>query len=329
MAFTLSSESYDELLQTANPEFSSDPQQDAELKQRLPEQLGQGQICQIQLQGIRLYLFNYHLHEDLCIVDKSQDESYWDYEFGFHLSGNHAGKQTGQNFLYWGAYEETAAVSQWITSANAPVLKVDLHLESADRLCQMITDSLEELPEAIKQYLDAGENSWFSNINVITPTMRLALEQILYCPFQGKTKQIYLESKCLELIVLKLEQLKEVGSSALSSLKPDDVDRIYAAQKLLADNLENPPSLMELARRVGLNDYKLKLGFREVLGTTAFGYLHQQRMEVARHLLNERRMNVKEVAKAVGYANQSRFAAAFHKQFGINPKAYLLSKRSA
>jgi AraC-like DNA-binding protein len=35
------------------------------------------------------------------------------------------------------------------------------------------------------------------------------------------------------------------------------------------------------------------------------------------------------VAQAVGYANQSRFAAAFGKQFGINPKAYLLSKKLA
>ena len=52
-------------------------------------------------------------------------------------------------------------------------------------------------------------------------------------------------------------------------------------------------------------------------------------MEVARQLLAEQRMNVKEVARTVGYANQSRFAVAFRKQFGMNPKVYLLSQKSS
>jgi AraC family transcriptional regulator, transcriptional activator of the genes for pyochelin and ferripyochelin receptors len=31
---------------------------------------------------------------------------------------------------------------------------------------------------------------------------------------------------------------------------------------------------------------------------------------------------VSEVAQAVGYVNQSRFAAAFRKHFGVNPATY-------
>lgn len=85
---------------------------------------------------------------------------------------------------------------------------------------------------------------------------------------------------------------------------------------------------MTLARQVNLNDYKLKVGFKSVFGTTVFGCLHQHRMETAQQLLSQGHLNVKEVAQQVGYASQSRFAAAFRKQFGLNPKAYLLSKRS-
>ena len=106
------------------------------------------------------------------------------------------------------------------------------------------------------------------------------------------------------------------------------MDRIHYAKAILMDNLSDPPTLGELAHRVSLNDYKLKVGFRQVFGTTVFGYLHQHRMEVARQLLAAQRMNVKEVARTVGYASQSRFATAFRKRFGMNPKAYLLSKSS-
>jgi AraC-like DNA-binding protein len=59
-----------------------------------------------------------------------------------------------------------------------------------------------------------------------------------------------------------------------------------------------------------------------IFGTTVFGYLRQCRMEQARLLLLEGRMNVREAAQAVGYASQSRFAAVFRKTFGVNPKTF-------
>jgi len=77
---------------------------------------------------------------------------------------------------------------------------------------------------------------------------------------------------------------------------------------------------VELARLAGLNDYKLKAGFRQVFGTTVFGYLRQQRLEQARQLLQAQEISVTEAAATVGYSSQGHFAAAFRKQFGINPK---------
>ena len=46
----------------------------------------------------------------------------------------------------------------------------------------------------------------------------------------------------------------------------------------LTQRMDDPPSLVELARKVGINDYKLKVGFREVFGTTVYKYLHTHRM---------------------------------------------------
>ncbi|MDZ7960171.1 MAG: hypothetical protein RMY34_20195 [Aulosira sp. DedQUE10] len=49
-----------------------------------------------------------------------------------------------------------------------------------------------------------------------------------------------------------------------------------SAIRELVYNLEFTPSLITLARIVGLNDYKLKQGFQQVFNTTVFGYLQQQ-----------------------------------------------------
>lgn len=330
MAITISRSDYDALWQQANPQLQEIGDTGfTEIRQTVPERLGQGYIQQMRWNGIDLTLFHYQFHDDIHVIEQAEDITPIIGEIGFHLSGNRHGYCTGENFIDWGRHDE---LDKWVgvTYANDPILKVDIHLESTNTLSQFIADTLQELPAEIRQCLEDCDGSWFSEVNTITPAMRSPLEQIFHCPFQGRTKQMYLEGKCLELIALKLEQLKDIDKrTGLScSLKPDDIDRIHLAKAILTDNPDNPPSLMELARQVSLNDYKLKVGFRQVFGTTVFGYLHQHRMEMARQLLKEQRMNVKEVAQTVGYANQSRFAAAFRKRFGMNPKAYLLSPKS-
>ena len=331
MAITLTRADYDALWQQQNhtPEVTSGPGF-SEIRRVVPESLGQGYIQSLQWAGIDLTLHNYQFYEDVQIFNKaSEEDTTYVGEIGFHLSGNRQGYHTGENFIQWGQCNEP---DDWtaVTYAHEPILKLDIHLATSTSLHQLVTDTLKDLPIDVRRRLDNGYDSWLAEVNTITPAMRSPLKQILQCPFQGKVKQIYLEGKCLELVALKLEQLKEIDrrTGLACSLRPDDVDRIHHAKAILMDNLSDPPSLGELAHKVSLNDYKLKVGFRQVFGTTVFGYLHQHRMEVARHLLAAQRMNVKEVARTVGYASQSRFATAFRKRFGINPKAYLLSKRS-
>ena len=83
-----------------------------------------------------------------------------------------------------------------------------------------------------------------------------------------------------------------------------------------------PPSLLALARQVGLNDCKLKQGFRHLFGTTVFGYVHRCRMEAAKALLGDRDLNIAIVANRVGYASPSRFCHAFKRYTGLTPSDY-------
>lgn len=117
----------------------------------------------------------------------------------------------------------------------------------------------------------------------ITQPMRQVLRKILQCPYQGLMKRMYLESKAVKLITLHLQQCQEQSIEPLSNLS--DSERIYQTKDILLSNLESPPSLIKLARRVGINDFKLKRGFRQIFGTSAFQYLHDYRLEKAQQLL--------------------------------------------
>ncbi|NEQ48299.1 MAG: helix-turn-helix transcriptional regulator [Leptolyngbya sp. SIOISBB] len=157
-----------------------------------------------------------------------------------------------------------------------------------------------------------------------TAAMRCVIHQILHCPYQGLTRWLYLESKVIELIALRLDQVIPPPPAALVApgLQSKDIDRIHYASAILLQRLDNPPSLLELARLAGLNDCKLKKGFRQVFGTTVFGYLQTHRMERAKQLLAEPSLKIAGVAQAMGYANQSYFCRMFKQQFGITPQCY-------
>ena len=154
----------------------------------------------------------------------------------------------------------------------------------------------------------------------MAPTLWRLLDEILYPDARGASRQLWLEAKGLELLAVLIDELTLAGE-AMSPLGSRDIERFERARRLLVERMESPPGLPELARSVGLNEFKLKAGFRTLFGTSVFGYLRTQRMAQARRLLAQRDLTVTEVAARVGYANPSKFAAAFRKHFGLPPSA--------
>lgn len=67
----------------------------------------------------------------------------------------------------------------------------------------------------------------------------------------------------------------------------------------MTESLDHPPSLMQLAHQMGLNECTLKQGFRRVFKMSIFGYLRQCRMERAQLLLMQGQMSVHEAALAL------------------------------
>ncbi|GGG88660.1 hypothetical protein GCM10010918_54090 [Paenibacillus radicis (ex Gao et al. 2016)] len=87
----------------------------------------------------------------------------------------------------------------------------------------------------------------------------------------------------------------------------------------MLERMTDPPTLIELSRMIGLNDCKLKTGFKALYGTTVFGYLREKRLEKAFQLLQQGTLNVTETSHAVGYSNSSYFSEAFRDKYGVNP----------
>lgn len=159
-------------------------------------------------------------------------------------------------------------------------------------------------------------------------TSQLA-RQMMHASYSNMTPNIFIESKALELFSLAVHHflMDRYPVKLLPSITRTDLERLHNAQELLLSRMENPPTLMELSRMIGLNDYKLKTSFKAVYGKTVFGYLREKRLEKALQLLKSGETRVAEAAVEVGYTNASHFADAFRKQYGINPSE-LIRRRS-
>lgn len=176
----------------------------------------------------------------------------------------------------------------------------------------------------------AKENDWQTLIYPkTTPAIQGVVQQIIDCPYQGIAKRMYLQAKILELITLQLAPFlaKEAGLRSSPRLKAATIARIHRAREILLLQLENPPSLLELAQLVGLSQSTLKRGFQTLFGTSVFGYLTDQRMIWAEQLLRQNNSTVAEVANLVGYSHLGHFASAFKRRFGITPSQCLTGKK--
>jgi AraC family transcriptional regulator, transcriptional activator of the genes for pyochelin and ferripyochelin receptors len=144
---------------------------------------------------------------------------------------------------------------------------------------------------------------------------------ILYGDFSEHVKNLYVEAKVIELLIQALDKVGHFHSNMAARivLRPYDIERIKEAAELLIQNMDNPLTIVELAHRVGLNDYKLKKGFKQVYGTTIFNYFMGARMERAKSLLEDTSIPVMDIAYMTGYRNISNFITAFRKNFGGSP----------
>lgn len=153
--------------------------------------------------------------------------------------------------------------------------------------------------------------------------MFLIIKEILTCPYTGEIKKDFINGKVLDLFLLAMDIVSKHPVWQQIVLKPFEIEQIHAAKDIIVNELDSPSTILQLAKRIGLNDFKLKKGFKQIFGTTIFDYRQQTRMERAMELLtSDKSISVTEIAFKLGYEGVNAFSSAFKKHFGIPPTSF-------
>ncbi len=272
--------------------------------------------------------------ESFCSIDESAPII-----FSFNLSGDSSGEfslsmrkkgiitcESGETIISF------APESHWKSNMFACQHYRALNIYIAPNcLCEILENEPDCLPAGLHEML---QNQGTPRAQVpfllkrkISPLSLLAVNQILNCPYKGVLGRLYLECKCLELLISQLADMAQGPTQNCLDLPlhPLDRERIHFAREILFKDMGNFSSLHELAKKSGLNENKLNQGFRQEFGMTVYQYYQRCRIIRAQELLDEGRLDLDSTAQILGFSDTSHFIKQFKKYFGITPGAYMKS----
>jgi len=276
--------------------------------------------------GIRMSYSDWHY--------KKPVEVEWSYDikmelvtFQANLRGSvFIGSSSNESSHLMGDYQHNLFYSPADTSEKGVLRSNGSH--SSMFFMQFTKDAFLRLTHDANEALNRfGENVLNRNAAILSvnnlpmdATMMNLVNNILHCRYKDGLKKMYLLSKSIEFLVLQAETCNAAQAPIYEYVKTKyDQECIMYAREYIMNHLEEPPGLSELAKIIGINEYKLKRGFKEMFGNTVFGYLANARLEIAKNNLLENKKTVSEIAAELGYSSLQHFSSAFKEKFGISP----------
>jgi YesN/AraC family two-component response regulator len=93
--------------------------------------------------------------------------------------------------------------------------------------------------------------------------------------------------------------------------------------KVINENITDPDFNVErLTDEVGISRTQLHRKMKEITGISTADFIRNLRLEQAAKLIKEGKVNVTQVAYAMGFNNQAHFSTLFKKHFGKSPTEY-------
>lgn len=242
----------------------------------------------------------------------------------FNLRGISAFEQTVFGTLSLKPMQHTAFYSQGFEGilqaekGTHKTLVIQFEKQAFLRLIENTTEQFRRMGESIAQGKPVRIAPYHLHIDL---PLQQVLSEIIHCRYTGKMKKIFLYAKTLEVLVLQADAYENYIQKKIGyCLSENDKEKIVFAREYLIQQLQNPPTIPELARVAGINEFTLKKGFRQLFSQSIFSYLTDYRMKMARTMLLESEKTVSELAYELGYSSPQHFSMAFKKKFGLAPR---------
>ena len=150
-----------------------------------------------------------------------------------------------------------------------------------------------------------------------SPEAREIAREILNSPFDEAKNKFYFDHKLREYLFLLLAATRERPRREM--LTREELAILEKVKSIVTSKLGEHYTIAELAREVGMGEFKLKHAFKKIYGVGIFEYQLHDRMREAKRLLEETDMPIKRISVNMGYKYVTSFITAFRQYHGYPP----------
>lgn len=117
-----------------------------------------------------------------------------------------------------------------------------------------------------------------------------------------------------------VRRLAQLPAALPAASRPLTIDQLHALMNFVDSSRDTRPSVPTMAEVLEMDETRFRRAMHAAMGMSPYEFLTHRRMHWA-HLELKRGRSVMDVAQSVGYANASKFSAAFRRVIGESPSA--------
>ncbi|SFU56273.1 ABC-type sugar transport system, substrate-binding protein, contains N-terminal xre family HTH domain [Pustulibacterium marinum] len=194
-----------------------------------------------------------------------------------------------------------------------------------------------EISAAIKQDLRTSHIpiiilSAFSSTEFILKGLQAGVDMYLTKPFnlsilkQSLATVLYNREKLRYYFTHNLHRIEE-GTREFGS---QEQEFLLHLNQIIEINFDNPEFTVEmLAEKLHISRVQLYRKVKAILGHSISDHMNYMKMERAKKLLNEGKMNISEIAYKLGFSSPNYFSTTFKAKFGMSPREFQTNARSS
>ena len=194
-----------------------------------------------------------------------------------------------------------------ILHSNHPYLSVGIYFKE-----KMFRDCLINMPDI--NFSDI----FFDTRHLVTAQLSKLAHAILHCDMDSPAAELFFEAKAREWLSITLDAYlnkKKPKSMSLTDEKAIENVASYISDHYALDIAQ------ELLEKISMmSGTKLKKLFKQKYDMSITEYSQRKRMNIAETLLLNSNMDIKDIAKSVGYSSHSKFSQYFKKYKGMYPR---------
>ncbi|QES90301.1 helix-turn-helix domain-containing protein [Rhizosphaericola mali] len=235
-----------------------------------------------------------------------------------------------------GQYDKISVGSLYRNFLKSPKMQIKMHANRKVKYCSIFIDRqfyIQLIENEEWTYKDSFSQFVRKNITAPQVEQSVAVDDELFNLIKSISQLNISPKYAIEYLKIKFKELAIVFSDKYTTaiqqhikISADDQRKLLQSRAYLTINFMEPPTIKSLSKIVSLNELKLKQGFKMLFDTTIHAYIIQLRMQKAEIFLQEKKMQIADIAFELGYKSVSHFIVMFKSYYHVTPKQYLDKK---